>query len=283
MKKMATTTIGKIATDGSVVLEKEQDVDLARNSTPSLILTLEVLSAGNPKDKRLLTLLAKAYGQYAFGFLEEDLLQYKHGDRPAYQKSYDRANLFYKKGKAYGLNALWYGDKQEKILILPQAEFEKELMKFGRKDVPALFWTAFCWGNWINLHRDDPMTFVDLPRATAIMERVLELDPGFYYGSVHSYLGAIAGSRPKMLGGNPELAQKEFQAASQAAPDYLMHKVLYAQYYAVQVQDKALFESLLEEVQDVDLSGLKQEDMRLANELAKRRAELLLERSDNYF
>ncbi len=284
MKKMATTTIGKIATDGSVVLEQEQDVELARNSTPSLILTLEVLSAGNPKDRRLLTLLAKAYGQYAFGFLEENLLKYKQENSIEYEQSYDRANLFYQKGKKYGLKALWPNSrKQDKILLLAHDEFEKELQKFGKKHVPALFWTAFCWGNLINLHRDDPMTFVNLPRATAIMQRALELEPNFYFGSGYSYMGAIAASRPRMLGGDPKLANKEFQAAIQSAPDYLMHKVLYAQYYAVQIQDQDMFKLLLNEVLAVDLSELNQEDMRLANELAQRRVIILLEKVESYF
>lgn len=281
MKKTATTTIGRIARDGVIILESERDLDLARDSTPSLILTLEVFSRGNPKDKRLLTLLAQAYGQYSFGFLEEDLLRYKGMNDPLYKKSYNRADLFYGRGRDYGLNSLWRGKRLEEVLVLSQDEFEKELKGFGKGSLSSLFWTAFCWGSWINLHRDEPAAFVELPRVTAIMKRVLELDPSFYYGSAHSFVASVAATRPKLLGGDPMLAKEEFLFAMEASPDYLMHKVLFAQHYAVQVQDVDLFRKELEEVLGAAESG--DPAKRLANELARRKAKLLLERLNNFF
>lgn len=276
VKKLATATIGKLATDGTTILESEQDLELARNSTPTLILTLEVLARGNPNDKKMLTLLARSYGQYAFGFLEEDILRYKDADKPAYQKAYDRADIFYKRGRDYGLSALWQKKTLQKTLSLPQDAFERELGKFGKRQVPALFWTAFCWGNWINLHRDDVEIFAEIPRVEAMVKRVLKLNATYYYGSAHSFLGSLASSRPAMLGGNQKLAEDEFRAAIGVNGDYLMTKVLFAQYYAVQYQDKALFDKLLNEVQVADVKALPEQ--RLANELAKRRAAILMEK-----
>jgi hypothetical protein len=281
LKKAATTTIGKVVADGTKVLEREEDVDLARNSTPSLILTLEVLAQGNPEDKRMQMLLARSYGQYAFGFLEEDLIRYRASDEELYRKSLDRARLFYKRGKDYGLNSLWSFKKQEKMLRLPQDQFERELNKFGKKEVPNLFWAAFCWGGWINLNRDDPEAFVDTPRVEAMMKRVAALDPSYYFGSAHTFLGAIASTRPMMLGGDPKRAEEEFKAAIRTDEGYLMHKVLYAQFYAVQTQNKALFESVLSKVKDADAVTVPEQ--RLANELAKRRAVFLLEKIKTYF
>jgi hypothetical protein len=281
LRKPATAIIGKIATDGTVVVESEQDLDLARSSTPSLIITLEVLSKGNPADKRLATLLARSYGQYAFGFLEEDLIRYKDADKSAYQKSYDRADLFYQRGKGYGLFALWPKKEQEKILSLPLDDFKRRLAKFGKKDVPGLFWTAFCWGNWLNLHRDDPDAFIDLPRVEAMISRVVQLNPSYYYGSAYSFLATIAAIRPKMLGGDLDLARDEFEKALQVDNGYLMTKVLYAQFYAVQAQDPELFEKLLSQVQNADVK--LPSNQRLANELAKRRAALLIEKKKKFF
>lgn len=281
MKKVATATIGKLAVDGTSVLESEQDIELAKNSTPSLILTLEVLAKGNPNDKRMLTLLARSYGQYAFGFLEEDILKYKDTDPSLYKKASDRADLFYKRGRDYGLSALWSKKEQERVLSLPQDAFEKELLKFGKGRAGSLFWTAFCWGNFINLHRDDVLIFADISRVEAIVKRVLKLDPSFYYGSAHSFLGSIASSKPAMLGGQQKTAEDEFKAAMEVSSGYLMTKVLFAQYYAVQYQDKALFDKLLDEVKNSDANVLPEQ--RLANELAKRRAEILLEKGKKYF
>lgn len=281
LKKVTTATIGKIATDGATVLESEQDIEIARSSTPTLILTLEVLAKGNPNDRRMLALLARSYGQYAFGFLEEDLLRYKDTDKAAYRKAYDRADLFYKRGKEYGISALWPKKMQGKILSLSQDAFEKELNKFGKGQVPQLFWAAFCWGNWINLHRDDVEAFVDVSRVEAMIKRVLKLYPSYYYGSAHSFMGSLAASRPAMLGGNQKLAEDEFKAALNSSDEYLMTKVLYAQYYAVQFQDRVLYERLLGEVKNADVKVLPEQ--RLANELAKRRAAMLIEKEKKYF
>lgn len=281
IKKVTTATIGKIATDGTTVLESEQDLELARNATPTLILTLEVLAKGNPNDRRMLALLARSYGQYAFGFLEEDLLRYKDVDKAAYQKAYDRADLFYKRGKEYGIAALWPKKMQQRVLSLPQDAFEKELGKFGKGQVPRLFWAAFCWGNWINLHRDDVEAFAEISRVEAIIKRVLKLNPSYYYGSAHSFLGSLAASRPAMLGGNQKLAEDEFRAALGVNDNYLMTKILFAQYYAVQYQDRGLYERLLAEVQNADVKVLPEQ--RLANELAKRRAAILIEKEKRFF
>lgn len=281
MKKVATATIGKLATDGATVLESEKDLELARSSTPSLILTLEVLAKGNPNDKRMGTLLARSYGQYAFGFLEEDILKYKDVDKAAYQKAYDRADLFYNRGKNYGLTSLWPKKAQGRVLSLSQEAFEKELNKFGKGRAASLFWTAFCWGNFINLHRDDVEVFAEIPRVEAMVKRVIKLDPSYYYGSAHSFLGSLASSRPAMLGGNQKTAEDEFRAAIAVNDNYLMTKVLFAQYYAVQYQDRALFEKLLSEVQGAGADVLPEQ--RLANELAKRRAAILIEKEKKYF
>ncbi len=281
LKKAATTTIGKVAYDGTIVVESEEDVELARNSIPSLILTLEVFAQGNPDDKTILTLLARSYGQYAFGFIEEDLIRYKGVDPVLYDKSRTRAKLFYKKGMDYGLRSLWKGNKLKDILSSPQEKFEKELKRYSKKQVPSLFWAAFCWGCWINLNRDDPEVFIDVSKVEAMVKRVIELDSTYYFGSAHSFLGAMASTRPVILGGNPSLAKESFNKAISISPEYLMNKVLFAQYYGVQFQDKKMFEEQLDSVEKSINKG--QPNMRLANELAMIRAKLLLQREKDFF
>ena len=114
------------------------------------------------------------------------------------------------------------------------------------------------------------------------MKRVKELDENYYYGGPRLFLGALYASRSKMLGGQPEEAQKEFEAAiAQNHGKFLMSKVLYAQYYGVQTQNRGLFESALKEVMDADAAALPEQ--RLANELAKRRADILLKKEKMFY
>ncbi|MFA4874432.1 MAG: TRAP transporter TatT component family protein [bacterium] len=280
MKKMTTRVIGNISTSGIVAIEGEQDVEFAEEAMPALIKTLEVLRHGDTRDPRTLVLLSKAYGTYTFGFLEERLIALPEKD-PQRAAAAARADLFYDRGKNFGVAALISDSGMRKAFDKPFPEFKRAVDGLGKKHVPALFWTAFNWANWINLHRDDPSAVVDIPRIKAMAERVIELDPGFYYGSAHALVGIIAASRPKALGGEPELAEKEFREAMSTEPKYLMTPVLYALFYARQMNDAPLFRKTLEGVESADAAALPAE--RLANELAKRRAKLLLEKEKALF
>jgi len=279
-KKMATNVIGKISTDGMTALECEEDVAFARESALPLLKTLEVLRHGNTKDRVTLVLLSKAYAEFVFGFLEDDMLRYRK-DSKEYKEARRRADLFYRRGKEYGIAALIESRAMHRAFKSPFQQFNKALSKLGKKYAPALFWTAFNWAGWLNLNADDPTAIINLPRIEAMVRRVIELDSNFYYGSAHALLATLASSRPKMLGGDPELANREFHVAMNIAPDYLMTKVLFAQYYARQVQDEDLFQSSLDEVLAADVTNFPQQ--RLVNELAKRRAELLLGMKKKFF
>lgn len=279
VKKITTNTVGKIARDGMIAVEGEEDLILARESAPALIKTIEVLRQGNPKDYNSLVVLSESYGLYAFGFLEEDMLA-RNKDDAEYVKIRNRADMFYRRGREYGIAAL-IGRGMGRAFNSNVQDFKKALDSMGKKDVGGLFWTAFNWANYLNLHLDDPNVIVDLPRIEAMIDRVIAIDPGFYCGSAYTFKGIIESMRPRMLGGNPALADEKFRRAMEIAPDYLMTKVLYAQYYARQMQDVGLFRSTLSDVQSADASKLPAQ--RLANELAKRRAKLLMDSQKKLF
>lgn len=281
LKQMTTRTVGSISWEGSEILEGESDVEIARESTLPLVKSLEVFSAGDPGDRQYLALLAKSYAQYAFGFYEEDMLRFRGRDDGKFADARRRADEFYERGKTYGLRALGTKGAMKQALTGALPSLEKALRGSTKKDLPVLFWSAFAWGNWLNLHRDDPTAFVDTPRVQAIAERVVALDPGYAHGAALSFLGALHASRPPMLGGNPAKAKEYFDRAVEMAPAYLMNKVMAAQYLAVQMNDSGMFRRLLSEVMAADAAALPEQ--RLANELAKRRAALLMERIDEYF
>lgn len=280
MKGMATSIIAKIGTDGMIAIEDEEDVELARETSLPLIKTFEVIRHGNPNDVRALALLSKSYGQYAFAFLEQDMLRLSSTDSPT-EWVEQNADLFYRRGKEYGIAALSRHRRMRHAFKSSFSTFDKAVDGLGKKYVPALFWTAFNWANLVNLHRDDPDALVNLPRIQAMIDRVIELDPDYNYGLAHAFRGVMAASRPKVLGGDPHLAHAEFMKAIEMAPDYLMTKVLFAQYYARQVADAELFRRTLSQVIGADIANLPEQ--RLANELAKQRAQILLDMEEKLF
>jgi hypothetical protein len=107
------------------------------------------------------------------------------------------------------------------------------------------------------------------------MNLVLELDETYHYAGPHLFLGAFYGSRSKLLGGDPEKARKHFiKSLTLTSSRFLMSRVLYAKTYAVQVQDRNLFEDQLKAVIETPSDILPEQ--RLANEVAKIKARRLL-------
>ena len=149
-------------------------------------------------------------------------------------------------------------------------------------DAPALFWTAFAWAGEINLSRDSPSLLAELPKAVALMERARQLSPGYHFAGADLFFGVYYASRPAILGGDLGKARAAFQEARRrTSGQYLMTYVLEARYYAVAAQDKELFTTLLNKVQDLPAGQLP--DARLSDEIAKIKARTLLGKKDELF
>lgn len=268
--------------NGAPVFEEEEDIEVAEIAGLAMLKTLEIFARDNPSNENYAVLLARNYGNYAFGFYENKILLYKDKDHAKYGTYVKRAKLFYQRGRDYGLDILKKSNRFKNTLNKDIPTFEEMLKGYGRGDLDLLFWTAFCWGNLINLSKDDPEAITDLARVQAMMARVLQLQETFFYASPHIFYGVYFASRPPMLGGSPQKAKEHFDDAIRLTQErFLMGPVLEAQFYAVQVQDKALFYQLLQKVLETESSVLPEQ--KLANELAKERARILLDRIDSYF
>jgi hypothetical protein len=122
----------------------------------------------------------------------------------------------------------------------------------------------------------------DFPRAVAMMRRALELDEEYFYAGPHLFFGIYYASRSPALGGEPTRARSHLDRALDLTGDkFLLVRLFIADPYAVQIQDRALFETQLRLILDTpdDLFP----EQRLMNQVAKARARLLLERIDELF
>lgn len=282
IKQTAVNATAQIMSAGTPAMEEEEDVAYANQASLASLKTMEAIQRSNPNDPGILLLLARSFASYTFGFVENDILEAK-GNNEAFEKlATDRAKRFYGRGKKFGLLLLSQKGNFKKTVVGPLDEFKKTLNGFGKQDVPALFWTAFNWGNLINFSKDSPEAIIELPKVEAMIRRVMELDDRYNFSGPHLFLAVFNASRPAMLGGQPEEAKKEFDIAiEQTGGKYYIAKVLEAQFYAVQTQNKGLFESLLKEVVSADPAAMPEQ--RLANELAIRRAQILLQKEKLFF
>jgi tetratricopeptide (TPR) repeat protein len=265
---IAVSTVGGIVDDGFSAITGESDLDFAEKALPANIKLLEVMLKSDPENVRMLVLTSQGYSSYALAYLEDSLQ--------------DRARDFYARGRDYGLRILRQDDDVAKALDGTVDDLKAVLERKGKDLVPGAFWAAFGWGSFIQLSLDNPDAIGDLPRAEALMEFVTQHDSAYYYGGAHVFLGTLYGSRPKMLGGNIDLARKHFESALRInGGKFLMTYVYQAKSVAVQTLDEELFDSCLRKVQEASLEILP--EFRLANAIAKRKAQLLLSRRADLF
>ena len=251
---------------GIHALNQETDLELAEAAIPTNLELLEGMIHIDPENVELHSYAAQAYYGLGYGFNEDH--------RP------ERASSFYIRGRKHGITALALSGANN--LNGATDELEADLKKLDKDDVPALFWTASNWAKWIDLNRDNPEGLAQLHRPTAIMKRVLELDETYYYGSAHMYFGVFYGGRSRMFGGDFDKARQHFDKAREVTGGKLLvADLLQAQYLARQEFDQEDFHNRLTKIVNSPKDLFP--ELALLNEIAKRKARILLSKEEEWF
>jgi len=254
--------------DQANTMKREADPELARLAIPAQLKMLEGFLQSEPDNLDLKLLLAESFCSYSFAFLED--------------KDQERAGSWYLRGKNYALSALQNLTGNPEFSKGDLKAWEDNLKKLDTASLPALYWLTQCWGGWLTMNLHNPFAFADISRIEPALQKVLVLDPNFYYAGAHRGLGVFYGSRTKILGGNPKEAKVNFEKSlSLTKGKFLINSFLFAKTYAVQNQDRTLFEKLLNEILEAPDDLFPEE--RLANEVAKLKAKALLESMDDLF
>jgi len=268
LQKLAIKSATPIFSSGVEALYEETDLQLAEQAIGSNLKLLEGLYKSNPKNKDVLLLLTQGYASYSLGFVEDD--------------SVERAKLFYLRARDYGFKLLHTTSVFKDSIPQREQLFVDRLSRLKKNDVPAIFWTAFAWGSWINLSKNDPQAIFDLGKVKALMNKVIELDEGFFFGSAHLFFGAVSGALPKMLGGDPEKARQHFERSLALSNDkFVLAYVYLARYYAQTLLDEDLFDQYLQKVDEASLEILPEN--KLITAIAKEKARRLKEKKAELF
>ena len=267
MDKMMVRMSVPMIDSGIEAMNYETDLQLAEDSIPANLGMLNGMLNLAPENVQLHTFAAQAYYGLSYGFNEDS--------------NPERGSKFYLRGLKHGLTALELnGAKDLKNTTI--ANFEEQVGKMDKDEVAALFWTASNWAKWIDMHRDDAEAIAQLARATALMQRVIELDDTFYYGGAHMYFGVYYGSRAPLLGGNFEKSRQHFDRAREITDSKLLiTDLLQAQYLARQLQDRQDFHDRLTAI--VNAPDDLMPELALQNQIAKRKAALLLKKESEWF
>ncbi len=251
----------------SLSANRQSDIPLVRQGLPSYLMLIDGMIQNYPENPDLLLAGAQAYASYT-SLLEDD--------------ESSRTAPLIQKAKVYALKALELNPLFKGSLDQPIDLFQERLKDTEKSHVPLLFGVAGIWGTWIVQGPDSVEGMADLPRVEALMDRVLQLDPGYYYGGAHLFKGILLCARPVQFGGNLKKAEAHFrQALTHSQDKFLMTLIYFAQYYAKQRLDRDLFVNTLEKV--LSIPADVEPDLTLINTLAHQKAKKLLDQVDEFF
>ncbi len=263
---MVTEKASSLFQDVALAAGRQSDVTLVRNGTPAYLMLIDGMILSYPDNPELLLAGAKAYASYA-SLTEEN--------------EQGRAVYLYERGKVYAVKSLSLNPLFKDAMGGSIDVFRTRLAEASKKDAPTLFWVGSVWGSWIAVS-DSAEGMADLPWVEALIERVLQLDPSYYYGSAHLFEAILLCARPEQFGGSLQKANEHFKKAMDYGQGkFLMTDVYYAQYYARQTLNRDLFVSSLKHVLDTPASA--EPDLTLANTLAQQKAKKLLDQVDDFF
>lgn len=248
---------------GKAVLDQD-DPATVRDGLPAYLLLLDAMVAGNPRSAGANRAAADLYASYAGSFVSD----------PA------RAAVLAARAQRYARAATCLdAPRLCAALDRPYDEFAPQVA--AGTDIAVLYSLGGAWAAWVQTHSDDFAAIADIPKVEALLQRVVELDPGHDRGLPWVYLGVLNSLRPEAVGGKPEAGRAAFERAIEASKGRnLFAKTLFARWYARLVFDRDLHDRLLNEVIAADPRA---EGFTLINTLAQQQARELLATSKDYF
>ena len=280
MNKLAVNKLGDALASGGTAFSSDSDPDLIRDAAPFSLKLMESLLAENPHHAKLLYAAASGFTQYSYAFVQQDADAMESRDISAAANLRLRARGLYLRGRDYGLRGL---ELAHPGITAALKDKPKSALRACQPDeVRLLYWTAVSWAAAIASAKDDPALIADLPIVEALIDRALDLNVAFDHGAIHSFLITYEMSRAGVSGDPVARSRQHFDRAMSLSDNAQAGPLLaYAEAVCVQQQDRARFQSLLQQALAIDVNA--RPEFRLVNLLMQRRARWLLGRIDELF
>lgn len=259
----------------------ETDLELVRDAAPFHLKLSESILRQDPGHRALAEAVAAGFTQYAYAFVAFDAERIEAKDARAAEHLRQRAARLYARANRHAMTALELAAPGMRLALAAapgnkaraaQPELKPELAGLA-------YWAAAAWGGWISLAKDDPDVVADLPLALRLAELAWAADPDWGQGALTGLLGTFEAARP---GGSRPRALAYFdQAIAQSSGRSAGPLLAKAEGYAQAAGDRVLFEALLGEALRIEVAA--DSPLNLQNEVMRRRARWLLEKSDDLF
>ncbi len=286
--RLAVDTTTRVVEAGSEGVNGFWDYEIFGAAVPGALLQSEALVRSSPDNEMLLLGLAKSYVSYAYGWVQDEWERAdEKGEFEAADRLEGRVMRLYQRAAQLGLRAVHLRDGKGHLREKLKARDLPGLVTYLKEnykdadDAPALYWAGLSWGSQLANSGGSVTDLGDAPVARALLERSVDLDPGYADAGALGVLGTVEASFPALFGGNLEKAKAYYERALEVC-NRRNHLILlsYAKTYAVAVQDRALFLSLLHEILEAPDQG---SDIRMVNKVARHRAERYIKRVNAWF
>jgi len=183
--------------------------------------------------------------------------------------------------------AFSYGDKaletnsEYAARIKKNDEVKHAVKALGVNEVPQMYWTAASLGKFAKAN-GILASLKYKNKILALISRVEDLKPDYFFGAVDRYWGSYYAAIPSLAGKDLKKSKKHFEKSLTMAPEYLGTKVLKAEIYSVEKDDKNEFKTLLNEV----ISDSKYDshpELGPENRMEKIKAKKVLDNQGEYF
>jgi tetratricopeptide (TPR) repeat protein len=254
----------------SAAVDTVGDYEVANSAAFAGMAQFEGMHYLAPDNQNALFMLTKGWTGATFGFIEDLMEQAEDTDgtdSPMYIYQQSRTKAGYDRAIYYGTQLVEQKNPGFEAAKRNDGTMKAWLTGFDAADAGNLFWLGYAWIAKTNAAKDEPAAVAELYVGVAIVERVLELDETYMFGSVHTVLGAY---HARSATAELDEAKKHFDRAIEISKGkLLLPKVqLAAKYYCLK-GDKENYVKTLNEVLE---AGDTMPEQRLQNTIAKRRA-----------
>ncbi len=298
IQKMGLRSVGPLFKNAGDLSVRERDWNFFKASAPGNLKVSELLYLQDTENEVLLRSLVKGYAGYAFGVSETLML----GDELSGSESTENrreAIVMYTRSLDYGFDYLEkQGIKRNDVLTFSEDDLLKKFdHELNEEDYSVVVYTAQAWASLINLQKDNMNLISHIPKVKIFFDWVCRKDPKVELGVCSIFFAQYEGSRPKMLGGNPEKGRILYEEAMLKYPKNLLIRMGYIQNMLLPAFDKELYEKeariLTEEFakwEDLNRDDLQnhstyrvKEDYNLFNAIAKKRFEIIEKNKSKIF
>lgn len=268
--KQAADSTYRILAKSQQAGRRQSDLELARAAAPSGILQLETFALAYPDHRGFKQMHAEALCQYLVGFVFDDWEEAQLAGR-AEEAAQLAARVTRLSASCVEANLAVAPAKWRAARAAGPLEWRQTIDTAAREHLAPLLWLATIDSLTLAL---DPMgNLAKLGSITAGLRRCVELAPGFHDSDAELLLGTLEAGASRFMGGS-DGSERFARARQQLGEGALLVEVMYARGTLVAKRDRARFEATLRQVLAADLS--RWPERRLANELAKRKAERYL-------